>query len=33
MTQFVQDVLNWKDYDFVVINDDIEIVIEKLLIY
>ena len=23
MTQFNEDVLNWKDYDFVVINDDI----------
>ena len=23
MTQFNEDVLHWKDYDFVVINDDL----------
>ena len=31
MTQFNEDVLHWKDYDFVVINDDIENCYEKII--
>ena len=31
MTQFNEDVLHWKDYDFVVINDDLENCYEKII--
>ncbi len=31
MTQFNEDVLHWKDYDFVVINDDLESCYEKII--
>ena len=31
MTQFNEDVLHWKDYDFVVINDDVENCYEKII--
>ena len=31
MTQFNQDVLHWKDYDFVVINDDIGNCYKKII--
>ena len=32
MKQFGRDVLHWINYDYVVINDDLKIVILKLLI-
>ena len=31
MTQFNEDVLHWKDYDFVVINDDLENCYKKII--
>ena len=31
MTQFNKDVLHWKDYDFVVINDDLENCYKKII--
>ena len=31
MTQFSEDVLHWKDYDFVVINDDLENCYKKII--
>jgi len=31
MTQFTEDVLHWKDYDFVVINDDLENCYKKII--
>ena len=31
MTQFNEDVLHWKDYDFVVINDDLEDCYKKII--
>ena len=31
MTQFNEDVLHWKDYDFVVINDNLENCYEKII--
>ena len=31
MTQFNEDVLHWKDYDFVVINDNLENCCEKII--
>ena len=31
MTQFNEDVLHWKDYDFVVINDDLESCYKKII--
>ena len=31
MIQFNEDVLHWKDYDFVVINDDLENCYEKII--
>ena len=31
MAQFNEDVLHWKDYDFVVINDDLENCYEKII--
>ncbi len=31
MTQFNEDVLHWKDYDFVVINDDLENCYKKIV--
>ena len=31
MTQFNRDVLHWKDYDFVVINDDLENCYKKII--
>ena len=31
MTQFNEDVLYWKDYDFVVINDDLENCYKKII--
>ena len=31
MTQFNEDVLHWKDYDFVVINDDLESCYRKII--
>ena len=31
MTQFNEDVLHWKDYDFTVINDDIENCYKKIV--
>ena len=31
MTQFNEDVLHWKDYDFTVINDDIENCYKKII--
>ena len=31
MTKFNEDVLHWKDYDFVVINDDLENCYEKII--
>ena len=33
MTQFNEDVLHWKDYDFVVINDDLENCYKKIKYY
>ena len=31
MKKFDQDILKWKDYDFVVINDDLEACYDKIL--
>ena len=31
MTQFNEDVLHWNDYDYVVINDNLEICYEKII--
>ena len=31
MKQFDQDVLHWEDYDFVVINDDLEICYKEII--
>ena len=31
MTQFNEDVLHWKDYDFAVINDDLENCYKKII--
>ena len=31
MKKFDQDVLHWKDYDFVVVNDNLEICLKEII--
>ena len=33
MKNFSSDVKHWKDYDYVVVNDDLEICLQKIINY